>query len=168
MCTILNLALAASAVVGMGSTLIMQEEAAANQRRMANYQADMAETQARQARYEADNTRKLARYEAGSMRRDFLRAQGEQRSLLAAGGVSMADGSAMDVLLDNASEARRREELRLYQGEMDAWRTENQSRSLLADVGLNRMQASQSRVSGWTYAKTGTSFMSQQAGAYAR
>ncbi|UZP67384.1 hypothetical protein N1030_17580 [Desulfovibrio mangrovi] len=167
MCTVINLALAAMAVVSTGSAVIMQEEAAANQRRMARYQASMAEAQAKTASYEAANARKLAKYDAQNLRREFLRAQGSQRSLLAAGGVGMADGSSMDVLLDNASQARRQEELRLYQGEMDAWRAENQSRSLLADAGMAKMKASQSKVSGWTYAQTAVSFANQQVGAYA-
>lgn len=138
-------------VLTTAAGLMAQQEAAANSRRLANYQASVAEQQARAAQYEAENARKMAKYDAASLRREFLRAQGTQRSLLAAGGVSMGDGSAMDVLLDNAAQAGRERELRLYQGEMQAWRHERQADSLLGDAGASRIQAASSRVSGWTY-----------------
>lgn len=165
MCTTgVEIVMLAMAVVSTTAGLAMKEDAEAGQRKAARYQARVAETKAQAARYEADNARKLAKYDANNMRREFLRSQGTQRSLLASSGVDMAGGSAMDVLLDNASQARRDQEYRLYQGDMDAWRYENQTQSMLMDAEESRMQAANSRVSGWAYAQGASSLTSQALG----
>lgn len=161
MCVPVLTVLAAGAVgsaVVFGAGMMEQEARAANAQRMAGYQASVAEAQARSAQYEATYARKMARYEAEQMRWDFLRSQGSQRSLLAVNGVDMADGSALDVLLENASEAAKEREMRLHKGEFAAWQSETQGASLLSGAQMSRMREEQSGISGWTYLRQGTSF----------
>ncbi len=165
MCTTgVGIAMIVGAALSTAASVAGNENAAASRKRMAQYQTDTTLARAQTAQYEAQNARVQARYDAAALRREFLQAQGTQRSLLAANGVDMAGGSALDVLLDNASEAAREREYRLYQGELEAWRYENQARSLLAQSGASDLLAGVSGSGAWSSVQTGASLLTRTGG----
>lgn len=104
-----------------------------NRRREVAFRADSYKNDAVIAQYEADHARAMAAIKAKEIVRSFKRQNGAMRASMAASGVVMSDGSAVDALMDRASEAGRAREMALHEGAMQAWRHENMSSQALAE-----------------------------------
>lgn len=96
-----------------------------NRNREVVFNANRYRNEAMVAGYEAEYARTMAAIKAKEIVRNFKREEGKMRVSMAASGVVITDGSAVDALMDRASEAGRAKEYAQFEGEMKAWRYTN-------------------------------------------
>lgn len=139
-----TLALAVGGLTGVGSLAASQTKAA--QQRM---EADALRAQADVSRQQAEMQRRQGEVEAqnydrqkSQLRREFTATQGKNRSLLAAGNVDMASGSALDVSLGNIDRFAADVGENAYQKALALWSAEQQARTLDAQADIYSAQSS--------------------------
>ena len=139
-----TLALAVGGLTGVSSLATSQTRAA--QQRM---EADALRAQADVSRQQAEMQRRQGEVEArnydrqkSQLRREFTATQGKNRSLLAAGNVDMASGSALDVSLGNIDRFAADVGENAYQKALALWSAEQQARTLDAQADIYSAQSS--------------------------
>lgn len=140
----------------LGSYLTVSEmfEEERNRKRELAFKADSYRNDAIIAEYEADHARAMASIRAKEIVRGFRRQNGAMRAGMAVSGVVISDGSAVDALMDRAAEAGRAKELAEYQGEMQAWRHENDAARAHSQRRFTESQSRTSFASRYRQAKT--------------
>ena len=123
------------AVAGAGAQVVSGMQAGAAHERQAEY-AEVAAEQRRQA----------AEYEAERVRREGERHLSRVRAQYGASGVA-STGSPMQVLESEAGEIELDRLAELYRGEVGAY-------GMRAEAGMQRQQARQARIGGYTRAAT--------------
>lgn len=124
-----TLALAVGGLTGVGS-LAASQTRAAQQRMEADALRAQADVSRQQGEVEAQNYDR----QKSQLRREFTATQGKNRSLLAAGNVDMASGSALDVSLGNIDRFAADVGENAYQKALALWSAEQQARTLDAQA----------------------------------
>ena len=99
----LTVASIASTAIGTGISAIGQARQASAQRQQAQYQARVAENNAITAERLAEDSIQRGQIEEQRNRAQTRQLQGRQTAALAASGVDVASGSALDVISDTAA-----------------------------------------------------------------
>lgn len=115
----------------------------------AEYQAKQAEAAAQQTQYMMDDAAKRGREEEYRARMNTKAMEGKQRSLLAASGVTLDDGSALDVLGDTSMFGQM--DVNDIRGNTDReiWQLANRQNSLQSEAAFSRSAASNARNNSW-------------------
>ena len=126
----------ASSVAGLGLSALgtMQQTDAAN--KQASYQAQVSANNAQTAENEAAYARETAERNAQAQKRKTLSVIGTQRAAEGASGAVVDSGSFMDVTLDTAERGTLDALALLEEGDLAAWRAENQAANYRAQSGL--------------------------------
>lgn len=119
---------------------------AAARNRQAEYNARVAQNNALMARQEGGYAKAQALRNATEKRKATARLVGTQRARQGASGVVVDSGSAADLVLETAGLGEREAMALLQEGDVVAWRVENQARGYEAQARLAR----NSRVSAGT------------------
>ena len=101
--TTLAIASIASTAIGTGISAIGQARQASAQRNQAQYQARVAENNAITANRLADDSLQRGQIEEQRNRQQTRQLQGRQTAALAASGVDVQSGSALDIVSDTAA-----------------------------------------------------------------
>lgn len=117
----------ASSVAGLGLSALgtMQQTDAAN--KQAAYQAQVSANNAATSEKEAAYARETAAKNADAQKRKTLSVIGSQRAAEGASGAVVDSGSFMDVTLDTAERGAIDALALLKEGDLAAWRAENQA-----------------------------------------
>ncbi len=131
---IANVALAAGAIAGIGSSAmgaINSYQQGKAQQEQYNYEARVAQENARIAQSNADEERQQGIEEARLQRIKASQAIGSQKTAMAANGVDITEGTALDVIEDTAA-----------MGELDALQTRYnyERRALAYEQNANNLQ----------------------------
>lgn len=106
------------------------------------YQAAINEQNAQIATEEAKEARNAAREKADRHRAGVRQFIGQQRSAASGSGMVVDEGSFLDVTLDTAEGGELDALAILHEGELEAWRKENQATNYRAQAGVNRASTS--------------------------
>mgnify|MGYP000338322025 CR=1 FL=1 len=128
----INVGIAVSMAASIAMTAYGQVQAADARKKQADYQAKVAENNAKVGEWEAQDALDRGRIAEQQHRLKVSQLKGQQRSALAASGVELDSGSALDVLSDTA-----------YFGEMDALtiRSNSERQAWKARVGASNSRA---------------------------
>jgi hypothetical protein len=100
-----------------GLSLLANTRDASNASLAGEYNAQVAEENARRQEMDADFIRRRTEFQIDAIRRNAGQLEGTQRAGYGASGVSVASGSAVDVLKDTAAQAALDVEIIHMQGE---------------------------------------------------
>ena len=105
--------------------------------------ANTAPIDAYAARQKADHARAEGDRKINQERRNYLQSEGRTQSTLAANGVSLASGSAVDLLVNNRAIAKEQMSDIRYESDMRAWEydmsgTKSEARSLIPTQSYSR------------------------------
>ena len=125
-----------TSIAGLGLSALgtMQQTDAAN--KQASYQAQVSANNAQTAENEAAYARETAERNAQAQKRKTLSVIGTQRAAEGASGAVVDSGSFMDVTLDTAERGTLDALALLEEGDLAAWRAENQAATYQAQSGL--------------------------------
>lgn len=91
------------------------------------------------AQQQADHARAEGSRKVNQERRNYLQFEGRTQSTLAANGVSLASGSAVDLLVNNRALAQERMDDIRYESDMKAWEYEvNKTKATASSVEPKR------------------------------
>lgn len=123
--------MAASSLMQVAS----QTQEAANKNNMLEANAQASLQHAEHTRVEASNARMQADIKAAEERKKTAASLGAQRARMGASGVVVDSGSFLDVQASIAEQGERNAMALLQEGDLQAWRLENQAKQHEAQAG---------------------------------
>ncbi len=118
----------ASTAISAGVSAYSASESAKAGNKQADYNTKVAENNALMARQEGAYAQANAMRNSMEKRKETDRLIGAQRAKQGASGVVVDSGTAGEVTMDAAAEGEREAMALLQQGDVEAWRAENQAR----------------------------------------
>lgn len=109
------------ALIMVGATLVGGAMQAQGQREAANAQANAAEANAKIAEVQAQQAREIGGMEEQRILKQMRRVLGAQRTAFAAGNVDPSEGTALDLQLETALEAKTDAEIARANAMRQAW-----------------------------------------------
>lgn len=91
--------------------------------------------------YEGAYSREMSIAKSKNLSRNFLRQQGAFRTRMAISGVTMGEGSSLEVLMDQADEHSLQQGQIAYEGDMAGWRSDVQAQQYRARASFRQWQA---------------------------
>lgn len=150
MCEPATLALAATAatVIGTGVSVYSSIQQGNAQAQAKDYQAAVDRNNAQVASWNAQAAEDSAAAKTQAEMRVGTQRMGAQRAALAAGGVTLDSGSALDVQGATAENTAIQTNATNYQGELTAYGYRTQQNSYINQAGLDEMSASNASTAG--------------------
>ena len=131
-------------VAAVGS--VMQGKA---QKDAADYNAQVMQNEASVAQTQADQSVQQAQSEQVKHDRQAALQMGHQRSLLAASGIDMSSGSALNQLVDNTGQFEIDRQNIGYQGQLNQWGYMNKANSLIGQSELEKAKGQSALTAGY-------------------
>lgn len=142
-----NVALAATAIGGIVGTTASVKSANANAK-MSEYQARVAQDNAKIAEENARNERQSGLEEARRQRMKTIQTIGAQQTAMAANGIDIASGSALDTVSDTAQTGELDALMLQYNSERQAFNYEMQSNNFTNQANLDMFAAKNAKTTG--------------------
>ena len=131
-----------------------QRQAAAAKAQEYEYQAKVDDNNRKVALWKAQDAKDRGAKEEASLRTKVAALKGRQKSALAASGVEIGDGSALDILADTAALGELDALTIRSNAEREAYENKVNASNLAANAGMKRMGATNSLIAGKINAQT--------------
>lgn len=121
-----------SLVIAAGTTYQTQQQ----QNKLYKYQAKVAENNAKADEYEGQYAKDVSALKAKQHRLQVAQLIGKQRARMGATGVTVDEGSFMDLTLDTVEQGKIDELAILHEGDVAAWRANVGAENSKSEAGL--------------------------------
>ena len=154
-----------SIVIGGGITAYDQYQAGQAQKKMYQYQSDVANEKARQAQVAADTNVKLTQYQASQdtkmLQRKYAVVEGAQRAARAASGLGGGSVTEGDIATDTFNTRKLDEDMIRYNADLKSWDIQRNAQGEIWGLGTEANQftfAGKSAARAGAISATGTIF----------
>lgn len=164
MCMVAGIAMMAA---GAAYSAYSAGEQAKAQNKQAGFNAQVARNNADISRQEGKYAQAVSEINASNARKQASHQIGAQRAQMGASGAVVDSGSFMDVTMDTAASGEREAQALLQEGNLEAWRKENEARGYSSTATQHEMsKVSVGAAVGGSVMNSVGSFGSMVAGKY--